>query len=71
MGAQNVSTPGPRYLRLAEASELCSTASETLRHWIWEGKLRSYKPGRHVLLREDELRAHIEAHETRTLRAAR
>lgn len=52
---------GARYLKLTEASELCSTAPETLRFWIWQGKLRAYKPGRHVLVREDELRAHVES----------
>jgi excisionase family DNA binding protein len=65
-----VPTDGPRYITLADAAELCSTAKETIRKWVWLGHLRAYRPGRAVLLREDELRAFIESRDTRALRAA-
>jgi len=59
----------PRLLSLAEASALVRTPSETIRYWIWQGRLTSYKPGRAVLVREAELLALVESRETRTIRA--
>ncbi len=64
-----VPAQGPRYITLLDASELCSTPLETLRKWVWLGRLRAYRPGRTVLLREDELRAFIESRSTVKLRA--
>lgn len=58
-----------RYLTLAEAAEVCHTAPETVRHWIWQGKLKAYKPGRRVLVRESDLQAYIESRETDLIRA--
>jgi excisionase family DNA binding protein len=60
-----------RFLTLAEASALIRTPAETLRYWIWQGRLTAYKPGRAVLLREADLLALVEAHETRSVRASR
>jgi excisionase family DNA binding protein len=61
----------PRLLTLAEASALTRTPSETIRYWIWQGRLTSYKPGRAVLVREAELLALVESRETRAIRAQR
>jgi excisionase family DNA binding protein len=45
----------PRFLTLREAGALVRQAPETIRYWIWKGRLPSYKPGGNVLVREDEL----------------
>jgi excisionase family DNA binding protein len=58
-------------LTLAEASALVRTPVSTLRFWIWQGKLTSYKPGRVVLVKESELLAHVEANESTARRAIR
>lgn len=59
-------------LTLEQASEfLAGTPKETIRHWIWEGRLQGYKPGAHVLVRESDLLALVEANETRAKRVAR
>jgi excisionase family DNA binding protein len=42
-----------------------------LRHWIWEGRLTAYKPGRAPLVKAAELLAFVEANETTKERAAR
>lgn len=57
-------------LTLDEASELIRTPAETIRRWIWEGRLVAYKPGKHQLVRESELLALVEASETRKKRVA-
>jgi excisionase family DNA binding protein len=59
-----------RYLTLQEAGALTRTPSETIRYWIWQGRLTAYRPGRSVLVREDELQALIVGRETRKIRAA-
>ena len=61
----------PRLLTLQEASAITRTPSETIRYWIWQGRLTSYKPGRAVLVREAELLALVESRETRAIRAQR
>lgn len=59
-------------LTLAQAGELLGgTSPETIRRWIWEGRIKSYKPGKHPLVHESELLAFVEANETRAKRAAR
>lgn len=59
-------------LTLEQAGELLGgTSPETIRHWIWEGRLKSYKPGKHPLVRETELLAFVEANESRAKRVAR
>jgi excisionase family DNA binding protein len=60
-----------RFFTLAEASALIRTPAETIRYWIWQGRLSAFKPGRAVLLREADLLALVEEHETSKLRAAR
>ena len=58
-------------LTLEEAGALARVEPETVRHWIWEGRVTGYKPGRVVLVREVELLAFIEASETRRKRVAK
>ncbi len=45
----------PRYLTLKEASEIARTPASTLRKWIWQGRLQAFKPGRNVLIKENDL----------------
>lgn len=58
-------------LTFAEAAELVRTPAETIRRWVWEGRLKAYKPGKHPLVRESELLALVEASESTRKRAAR
>lgn len=58
-----------RYLTLAQAGELVNTPTETVRYWVHIGKLRAFRPGRQVLVREDDLAALIESSEIGALRA--
>jgi excisionase family DNA binding protein len=61
----------PTFLTLQEASALVRVPAETIRYWIWQGRLVAFKPGRAVLVREAELLALVEIRETRKIRAAR
>ncbi len=59
-------------LTLEQAGELLGgTPTETIRRWIWEGRLKAYKPGKHPLVREADLLALVEANETTAKRVAR
>lgn len=58
-------------LTLEEVAAVCHVSPETVRHWIWEGRLTAYKPGRAPLVKESELLAFVEANETTKKRAAR
>jgi excisionase family DNA binding protein len=58
-------------LTLDEVAAVCHVSAETARHWICEGRLKAYKPGRYPLVREADLLAFIEANETRAKRVAR
>lgn len=60
-----------KYLTLKDASTRVATSPETIRYWIYLGKLRAFKPGRSVLVRESDLEALIEASSVDALRAAR
>jgi excisionase family DNA binding protein len=60
-----------RYLTLAQASERVSTPSETIRYWIHLGRLKGFKPGRQVLVRESDLDELIEASAVDVQRIAR
>jgi len=48
-----------RYLTLAQVAERIATPAETVRYWVHLGKLPAFKPGRQVLVREDDLEAFI------------
>lgn len=70
--ARPVSKSRAGLLTLAQAGELLGgTSPETIRRWIWEGKLKAYKPGMHPLVRETELLALVESNETTAKRVAR
>jgi excisionase family DNA binding protein len=58
-------------LTLREASLLARTPSETIRYWIWQGRLVAFKPGRTVLIKESELLALVASRETKKIRAAK
>jgi excisionase family DNA binding protein len=58
-------------LTLEQAGELLGgTAVGTIRNWIWEGRIKGYKPGKHLLVRESELLAFVEAKESTAKRLA-
>jgi excisionase family DNA binding protein len=48
------------YLTIEEAAELARAPEKTVRWWILQGRLRSFRPGRRVLIRRDDLLAFIE-----------
>ena len=50
-----------RYLTLTQAAERVATPAETVRYWVHVGRLKAFKPGRQVLIRESDLDALIEA----------
>lgn len=49
------------FLTLPEASEEIRTPVRTLRLWIAQGRLVSYRPGRRVLVKREELIALVES----------
>jgi excisionase family DNA binding protein len=69
--AEVVAELRPSYLTLEEAGALIRHEAETIRRWIWEGRLTAYKPGKHPLVKEAELLALVEANETRAKRVAK
>lgn len=48
-----------RYLTLREAAAIANTPAETIRYWIRLGRLRAFKPGKSLLVRDDDLAAYI------------
>jgi excisionase family DNA binding protein len=48
-----------RYLTLREAAAIANTPAETIRYWIHLGRLRGFKPGRSLLVRDDDLEEYI------------
>jgi excisionase family DNA binding protein len=67
-------TPPPRevaarLLTLAEAGDLMRASPETIRFWIWQGKLEAFRPGRRVLVREADLLALVDDSEGNARRA--
>jgi excisionase family DNA binding protein len=57
------------FLTLTQITQQLPVARESVRHWIKSGKLPAYKPGRHLLVRRDELEALIAS--TAVVRAKR
>ncbi len=55
----------PRMLSLKAVSERLggpeTTPIKTVQRWIYAGRLRAFKPGRHPLIREDDLEAFLAA----------
>jgi excisionase family DNA binding protein len=60
-----------KYLTLKDAAARVSTSPETVRYWIHLGKLRAFKPGRQVLVRDTDLDAMVEASELGAVHADR
>ncbi|HEX4335776.1 MAG TPA: helix-turn-helix domain-containing protein [Polyangiaceae bacterium] len=60
-----------KYLTLRDAATRLVTSPETVRFWIYQGRLKAYKPGRSVLIREADLDALIEASAVDVQRAKR
>lgn len=58
-------------LTLEEAGAILDVTAETVRHWIWEGRLKGYKPGRTVYVKESEILALVEKNELTAKRVAR
>jgi excisionase family DNA binding protein len=52
------------YLLLTEAAELARVPLATVRWWVSQNRIRSYKPGRHRLIKRADLIAFIEASAT-------
>jgi excisionase family DNA binding protein len=48
------------FLSLAQAGALLGVSPETVRFWIWKGKLKATKPGRLVLVRRRDLEALVD-----------
>lgn len=61
----------PEYITVPEAAEIARAPITTIRHWLTVGKLPSYKPGRHQLLRKDQLLAFIEGTQKPTVNQSR
>lgn len=51
----------PVFLTLEQISQNLHTPIESIRWWIQQGKLKAYRPGRKVLVRQDDLLAFIES----------
>lgn len=49
-----------RYLTISEAAEIARVPRKTLQAWVYAGRLKSTKPGRHRLVREDVLYAFLD-----------
>ncbi|HEY2406835.1 MAG TPA: helix-turn-helix domain-containing protein [Polyangiaceae bacterium] len=49
-----------RYLQLPEAAQIARAPLKSIRRWIADGRLAHFRPGRRVLVREDDLLAYIE-----------
>jgi excisionase family DNA binding protein len=42
-------------ITVGEAARECRRTTETIRRWIWEGKLRAQKLGNQLFIRRDDL----------------
>jgi len=50
-----------RYLLIVEAANLARVSPATVRYWIAKKRLRSVRPGRRRMVREDDLMVFLEA----------
>lgn len=53
----------PTFLTYDQVAERLHVAPKTVRYWVDTRKLRAFKPGRHPLVREDDLAAFVEQRE--------
>jgi excisionase family DNA binding protein len=54
-----------QYMTLKRAAEFADTPVPTLRHWIYRGKLKAYRPGRRVLVQKSDLVRFLRSRGTR------
>jgi excisionase family DNA binding protein len=46
----------PKFFTIAEVAEIARAPRNTVRYWVYSGRLRSRRVGRRRLVTEDELR---------------
>jgi excisionase family DNA binding protein len=61
----------PSFLTVSEAADAMRVPPATIRYWLSIDKIKGFKPGRHVLIRSEDLTALVEASELGKLRADR
>lgn len=61
----------PRLLTLTQVAEYLQTPRETIRHWVFDGRLKAYKPGRKVLVKASDVLRLVEANDVPTARGRR
>ncbi len=57
-----VVTDGEKLISVREAAIECGRNMETVRRWIWSGKLPAEKLGNQLFIKRDDLRAFCEKH---------
>ena len=50
------------YLTIHEAAKFCGLSAKTLRRWISRRELPYFQPARTILIKLEDLIAHVEAH---------
>jgi excisionase family DNA binding protein len=65
-----MATPVSRWLFLEEVARELRTSVSTVRHWIAIGRLRAFRPGRHILIARADLDEMIQRSEWRAGRRA-
>jgi excisionase family DNA binding protein len=50
------------YLTIHEAAKICGLSAKTLRRWISRRELPYFQPGRSILIKLEDLIAHVEAY---------
>jgi excisionase family DNA binding protein len=58
----------PTFLTLDQVAEIARVPRETARYWTRSGKLRAFRPGRKVIVREEDLLEMIERYSLAELR---
>lgn len=61
----------PAFLTVSEAADAMRVPLATIRYWLSINKIRGFKPGRHVLIKSEDLTALVEASELGKVRAER
>ena len=61
----------PAFLTFAQVAARLHVPVASVRYWVSVGKLAAFKPGRHPLIREDDLLAFVEGASVAKVRADR
>ena len=61
----------PSFLTVSEAADAMRVPVATIRYWLSIAKIRGFKPGRHVLIKSEDLTMLVESSELAMLRADR